>query len=157
MPSVRWARRVRLSSDVWFGDSLLSSLFCLANLHPRAPTASPSSSIPAHEGSLYLSAQFLGFTWLLLGKVYLAYAVTCLSKLSNSDSLTFYCSTTYKFPDGFRTRPKKIGQCKIKSYCKRIGISKPGNGPWRPLKVASSWSLIYFVNILISLRSMTFA
>lgn len=95
-----------------------SSLFCVASFHPRPPTSSSSS--PAQEGTMYLITQFLSFTRLLLGNVYLAYAATCLRKLRNRDSLTFYCSTSYEFPVAFRTRPKKTGQCKIKSFCKKI-------------------------------------
>lgn len=90
-------------------ETLCSLLSSHASFHLWPPT-SPSSSVPAREGTRHLITQFLSFTWLLLGKVYLAYAAMCLSKIRNCDSLTFYCSISYEFPDVLIRRPEKTGQ-----------------------------------------------
>ena len=57
-------------------------------------------------------------------------------------TLTFYCSTSYKSPDGFRTKPKKTGQCEIKPYCKTL----------KNLRI-QRWPLdIFQSNIILSLN-----
>lgn len=109
-------------------ESHCSLLSCPASFHLYPPTASFGSSIPAHEGTLYLITQLPSFTRLLPGKVYLVYGATCLSKLRNCDSLTFYCSTSYKFLDGLERGKRKLANIKSsptvkKKKKKRVRIS----------------------------------
>lgn len=156
MPSVRQGKMERLSSDVWFGESLLSSLPVLPTfIHvlplPRlaaAPQQVRPLCIRSHNSQVSQGSFWERFIWLMQ---------PCAWVNLETVTLTFYCSTSYKFPGGHRTRPKETGQCKIKSYCKKKKrISKSDNGPWTLLKMTSLRPSIYFVNIFMSLQSTMF-
>lgn len=150
MPSVLdRARWMRLSSDVWFGDTALSSP--LGSLHPCPPTSSPSSTWGPcawlHNLQVSQGSCWERFTWLML---------PCAWANWETVTLPFYSSPSYEFPDGFRTRSEKTGQWENKSYHKEIRISKSGNGPWTLLKVTSVWPSAYFGKIFINLQSAIF-